>query len=80
MTVDTDTIVSISEANQNFSRVAKMVDQYGQVIIMKNNVPKYVLTGFEQADKRESVSEAELRKVSDKIKKRNQHVYEELAK
>lgn len=55
MTVDTDTIVSISEANQNFSRIAKMVDQYGQVIIMKNNVPKYVLTKFEQADKRESV-------------------------
>lgn len=80
MTVDTDTIVSISEANQNFSRIAKMVDQYGQVIIMKNNVPKYVLTEFEQADKKESVSEAELKKVSDKIKKKNQHVYEELAK
>lgn len=80
MKVDTDTIVSISEANQNFSRIAKMVDQYGQVIIMKNNVPKYILTEFEQADKRESVSEAELKKVSDKIKKRNQYVYEELAK
>ena len=80
MTVDTDTIVSISEANQNFSRIAKMVDQYGQVIIMKNNVPKYVLTGFEQADRSEAVSEAELKKISDKIKKRNQHVYEELAK
>ncbi len=80
MTVDTDSIVSISEANQNFSRVAKMVDQYGQVIIMKNNVPKYVLTGFEQADKREIVLESELKEVSDKIKKRNQHIYQELAK
>lgn len=80
MTVDTDAIVSISEADQDFSRIAKMVDQYGQVIIMKNNVPKYVLTGFEQADKRENVSETGLKKVSDKIKKRNQHVYEELAK
>lgn len=47
---------------------------------MKNNVPKYVLTEFEQANKKESVSEAELKKVSDKIKKKNQHVYEELAK
>lgn len=62
MTVDTDTIVSISEANQNFSRIAKMADQYGQVIIMKNNVPKYVLTGFEQADKREGISGAGLKK------------------
>lgn len=80
MTVDTDTVVSISEANQNFSRIAKMVDRYGQVIIMKNNVPKYVLTGFEQADQSEAVSEAELKKISDNIKKRNRHVYEELAK
>lgn len=80
MTVDTNTIVSISEANQNFLRIAKMVDQYGQVIIMKNNVPKYVLTGFEQADQSEAVSEAELKKISDNIKKRNRHVYEELAK
>jgi len=41
---------------------------------MKNNAPKYVLTGFEQAGKRESVLEAELKKVSDKIKKRSQHI------
>lgn len=40
---------------------------------MKDNIPKYVLIGFKQADKRENVLGAGL-------KKRNQHVYEKLAK
>ncbi|WP_061994250.1 hypothetical protein [Clostridium sp. ATCC 25772] len=33
----------ISEANQNFSRVARMVDENGAAITLKNNAPRYVL-------------------------------------
>ena len=29
MTIDTKTLISISEANQNFSKVARLVDEYG---------------------------------------------------
>ena len=47
MIVDTKTIVSISEANQNFSKVARMADEYGQVLILKNNSPKYLLIEFD---------------------------------
>ncbi len=83
MTVDTNAIVSITEANQNFSKIARMVDEYGQVIIMKNNSPKYVLTEFDLADNtenEESVSDKELKKMSEDIMKKNHKVYEELAK
>ena len=80
MTVDTDAIVSITEANQNFSRIARMVDEYGQVVIMKNNAPKYVLTEFNQADNKGKVSDEELKKMSEKLIKKNHKVYEELAK
>ncbi len=65
MTVDIDAIVSITEANQNFSRIARMADEYGQVIIMKNNVPKYVLTKFNLADSEGKVTDEELKKMSD---------------
>ena len=41
MNINTNQIVSISEANQNFSRVARIVDKNGEVIIFKNNKPKY---------------------------------------
>ena len=43
MNVNTDTMVSISVANQNFSKVARLVDQYGSAVIMKNNAPRYII-------------------------------------
>lgn len=39
MLINTEQMISMSEANQNFSKVARMVDQEGQAIILKNNVP-----------------------------------------
>lgn len=48
MTIDTKNLISITEANQNFSNVAKKVEQSGKVIILKNNVPKYVVSKFDE--------------------------------
>ena len=48
--IDTRSIVSITEANQNFSKVARLVDQLGTAVIMKNNVPRYIVTEFSQAE------------------------------
>ena len=39
MNIDTNTIVSMTEANQNFSMVTRIVDQYGTAVIFKNNKP-----------------------------------------
>ncbi len=33
----------MTEANQNFSKVSKTADKYGEALIMKNNKPKYIL-------------------------------------
>lgn len=35
MMINTDNLISITEANQNFSKVARTVDTQGLVIIMK---------------------------------------------
>ena len=43
MTIDTNAIVSMTEANQNFSRVTRIAEQKGQAVIFKNNRPKYLL-------------------------------------
>ena len=48
MKTDTKNLVSITEANQNFSRVAKKVEQNGDVIILKNNKPQYVVSKFDE--------------------------------
>ena len=80
MNINTDTIVPISVANQNFSRVARLVDQYGSAVIMKNNVPRYIISEFPQADAVQSASDDDVLEVSKKLMERNRHVYEELAK
>ena len=52
MVINTDNLVSITEANQNFSRVARLVDENGAAVILKNNTPRYVLIEFSQLEKR----------------------------
>ena len=43
MNINTKNIVSITEANQNFSKVARLVDENGAAVILKNNVPRYLV-------------------------------------
>lgn len=80
MKIDTNTLVSISEANQNFSKVARLVDKFGSAVILKNNVPKYMVVEFSQAEAIEAASDDEVMDISKKLMKRNKKVYEELAK
>lgn len=48
MQINTDNLISITEANQNFSKVARTVDTQGSVVIMKNNVPRYLILDFKK--------------------------------
>ena len=80
MNIDTNTIVPISVANQNFSKVARLVDQYGSVVIMKNNSPRYIIYEFNQADTMQAAADDDVIVSSTKLMQRNTRVYEELAK
>ena len=80
MNVNTNTMVSISEANQNFSKVARLVDQYGSAVILKNNSPRYLILEFNQADEQLAASDDDVLAVSKKLIARNKEVYEKLAK
>ena len=46
MIIDTDKIFSMKEANQNFSKVARAIDENGKVIIYNHNKPRYIITSF----------------------------------
>ena len=80
MMVNTNAMVSISEANQNFSRIARMVDEKGSVVIMKNNAPRYLLIEFSQAETMQAASDEDILAVSARLINRNRQAYEELAK
>ena len=55
MTIDTKTLISISEANQNFSKVARLVDEYGSAVILKNNIPRYLVIKTPDGTKQRSI-------------------------
>ena len=80
MTVNTKNLVSITEANQNFSRVARMVDENGTVVILKNNTPRYLVIEFEAAEKEQLASDEDLMAISKRLIEQNREAYEVLAK
>ncbi len=47
MLIDTNKIISVTDANQNFSKATKISDEQGYAIIFKNNKPKYKLTNLD---------------------------------
>jgi len=43
-------LVSLKEANQNFSRVARTVDAEGYVLLLRNNKPAYLVFAYDEND------------------------------
>ena len=80
MMVNTNALVSITEANQNFSKVARHVDENGAAIILKNNVPRYVIMEFSEAEKMGLASDEEITRISERLISKNLEAYKELAK
>lgn len=80
MNVNTENLVSITEANQNFSRVARMVDEKGPVVILKNNSPRYLLIKFTNAEQKQHASDEDVLAISKRLIAKNRKAYEVLAK
>lgn len=80
MNIDMNKIVSIAEANQNFSRVAQKVDQSGEVYIFKDNKPKYKLIDIENSNSIEMTDDEKIDFVAKRILKKYRKAFEELAK
>ncbi len=80
MNIDTNKIVSISEANQNFSKVARKVDRAGEIYIFKNNKPKYKLIDIESNTTIEMTDDEKIDFVANRILKKYRKAFEELAK
>lgn len=77
MIIDTSTMVSMTEANQNFSKVARLVDEKGSVVIMKNNMPKYLVMDFSKAEEG-FASEIDLLELSNRLLQYNTRILETL--
>ena len=77
MQINTNTIVSVTEANQNFSRVSRIAEKNGQAVIFKNNRPKYMLIDLESNPMLELTDDEKIDIVAARILKRFKPAFEE---
>lgn len=80
MNVNLKNLVSISEANQNFSKVARMVDENGAAVILKNNAPRYVLIDYGKLQADVEADNETLEEVATRLLQKHRKAFEELAK
>lgn len=82
MTVETSTLVPMTEANQNFSKVTRLVDEAGLAVILKNNKPRYIVVDFEEYEALQAARAARKQKVeatADQFIEENMEALRELA-
>ena len=77
MNMNEKEMISITDANKNFSKVVKILDKEDKVIILKNNKPVYVLTKIKDFNLNE---DEKLELVALRILLEHKKAFEELAK
>lgn len=83
MMVNTSALVPMTEANQNFSKVTRLVDEAGLAVILKNNRPRYIVVDFEEYEEIQSARTARKQKIeamADQMISDNLEAFQELAK
>lgn len=83
MMINTNLIVPMTDANQNFSRVTRIVDEDGMAVIMKNNKPRYIVVDFEEYDKISTAMQMRKQRidaVAESVIDENMEAFLELAK
>ena len=80
MLININNLVSITEAIQDFSRVARLVDENGAAVILMNNTPRYVLIEYSKFQNDEFAVDATVREIGESIVMRHIEAFKELAK
>ena len=80
MEINTKTITTMTEANQNFSRVTKVAENNGQAVIFKNNKPKFLLIDIESNSYFDITDDEKIDVAAKRIMNRFKPAFEELAK
>ena len=80
MNINTETITTMTEANQNFSKVAKVAEKNGQAVIFKNNKPKFLLIDVDSNSYFDISDDEKIDVAAKRIMNRFKPAFEELAK
>lgn len=78
--INTDVLIPMTDANQNFSKVARLVDEQGTVVILKNNKPKYAVIDFSEYEGFQEYRKSLIEKTANQLIEENLEAFQELAK
>lgn len=80
MDIKSETITTMTEANQNFSKVAKVAENNGRAVIFKNNKPKFLLVDIDSESFFELTDDEKIEIAAKRVMKRFKPALKELAK
>ena len=80
MNIDTGLLMSMTEANRNFSKVVRLVDQSGMAVILKNNKPRYMVLDIKEYDNIQATRRKLFAAASESVIFENLEAFRELAK
>lgn len=80
MTINTNQILTMTEANQNFSKAAKIADKNGTAVIFKNNKPKYMLVDITNNPVLDLTDDEKIDIVAKRVLEKHRAAFEALAK
>lgn len=80
MMINSDAIVSATEASQDFARVARLAESQGHVVVFKDNRPKLLVIDLDREPQIEMTEDEKLDFVAARILREHRAAFEELAK
>ena len=80
MQIDSNTIVTATEANQNFSKVARIAEKKGRAVVFKNNRPIYLVIDLDVEPQIEMTEDEKINFVAERILREHKAAFQELAK
>lgn len=80
MMINTNVLIPMTDANQNFSKVVRLVDEQGTAVILKNNKPRYAVIDFSEYDSFLEYRKNMIEKTVDRLIEENLEAFQELAK
>lgn len=80
MMIDSRKIITVTEANQNFSKATRIADTHGDALVFKNNRPKYKLTNLEIEPDLELTDDEKIDIIAKRILMKFKPAFLELAK
>lgn len=80
MIINTNQILTMTEANQNFSKAARIADMNGSAVIFRNNKPKYLIVDISQNPVMELTDDEKIDVAAKRVLEKYKEAFEELAK